>query len=180
VVRDISAKKNEPEWMLQNRLKALRIFQRKPMPPWGSNLEGIDFDNVKYFVRSTEKQAGSTLASANKGEIFTSFDVDAFEVPGGRDEIWRFTPLRRLRGLHDGTAKATGKARIEVTPRRGVTVETVRRGDERLGQGGVPADRVSAQAFSSFNTATIVTVERHATPEQPVDIAIGGRRRSGS
>jgi len=59
VVRDISAKKNEPEWMLQQRLKALRIFQRKPMPSWGSNLEGIDFDNIKYFVRSTEKQAAS-------------------------------------------------------------------------------------------------------------------------
>jgi FeS assembly protein SufB len=59
VVRDISAKKNEPEWMLQNRLKALRIFERKPVPTWGSNLEGIDFDNIKYFVRSTEKQAAS-------------------------------------------------------------------------------------------------------------------------
>ncbi|CDO88315.1 Fe-S cluster assembly protein SufB [Mycobacterium triplex] len=59
VVRDISAKKNEPEWMLQSRLKALRIFDRKPMPHWGSNLEGIDFDNIKYFVRSTEKQAAS-------------------------------------------------------------------------------------------------------------------------
>jgi Fe-S cluster assembly protein SufB len=59
VVRDISAKKNEPEWMLQQRLKALRIFHRKPMPTWGSNLEGIDFDNIKYFVRSTEKQAAS-------------------------------------------------------------------------------------------------------------------------
>jgi Fe-S cluster assembly protein SufB len=59
VVRDISAKKNEPEWMLQQRLKALRIFRRKPMPTWGSNLEGIDFDNIKYFVRSTEKQAAS-------------------------------------------------------------------------------------------------------------------------
>ncbi|RMI30296.1 Fe-S cluster assembly protein SufB [Nocardia stercoris] len=59
VVRDISAKKNEPEWMLDFRLKALRIFDRKPMPSWGSNLEGIDFDNIKYFVRSTEKQAES-------------------------------------------------------------------------------------------------------------------------
>ncbi len=59
VVRDISAKKNEPEWMLQNRLKALRIFDRKPMPNWGSNLEGIDFENIKYFVRSTEKQAAT-------------------------------------------------------------------------------------------------------------------------
>ena len=59
VVRDISTKKDEPEWMLQNRLKALRIFERKPMPKWGSNLDGIDFDNIKYFVRSTEKQAAT-------------------------------------------------------------------------------------------------------------------------
>jgi FeS assembly protein SufB len=59
VVRDISAKKNEPEWMLENRLKALRTFNKKPMPKWGSNLEGIDFDNIKYFVRSTEKQAAT-------------------------------------------------------------------------------------------------------------------------
>ncbi len=59
VVRDISAKKNEPEWMLDLRLKGLRLFDRKPMPTWGSNLNGIDFDNIKYFVRSTEKQAAS-------------------------------------------------------------------------------------------------------------------------
>src|SRR6201993_2747906 len=59
VVRDISGKKNEPEWMLQQRLKALRIFDRKPMPTWGANLKGIDFDNIKYFVRSTEKQAAT-------------------------------------------------------------------------------------------------------------------------
>ncbi|HEY0636325.1 MAG TPA: Fe-S cluster assembly protein SufB [Pseudonocardiaceae bacterium] len=59
VVRDISAKKNEPEWMLESRLKALRLFDRKPMPNWGADLSGIDFDNIKYFVRSTEKQAQS-------------------------------------------------------------------------------------------------------------------------
>src|SRR3954447_5781757 len=59
VVRDISAKKNEPEWMLNLRLKGLRLFDRKPMPSWGSDLTGIDFDNIKYFVRSTEKQATS-------------------------------------------------------------------------------------------------------------------------
>ncbi|WP_033440775.1 Fe-S cluster assembly protein SufB [Saccharothrix sp. NRRL B-16314] len=59
VVRDISAKKNEPEWMLDFRLKALRLFDRKPMPTWGSDLSGIDFDNIKYFVRSTEKQAAT-------------------------------------------------------------------------------------------------------------------------
>ncbi len=59
VVRDISAKKNEPQWMLDFRLKALRLFDRQPMPTWGADLSGIDFDNIKYFVRSTEKQAAS-------------------------------------------------------------------------------------------------------------------------
>ncbi|MDP9844647.1 Fe-S cluster assembly protein SufB [Streptosporangium lutulentum] len=59
VVRNISALKNEPEWMLDLRLKGLRLFGKKPMPNWGSDLSGIDFDNIKYFVRSTEKQAAS-------------------------------------------------------------------------------------------------------------------------
>ena len=59
VVRDISAKKNEPEWMLEHRLKALSLFEKKPLPTWGADLSEIDFDNIKYFVRSTEKQAES-------------------------------------------------------------------------------------------------------------------------
>ena len=59
VVRDISAKKNEPAWMLETRLKALSLFEKKPLPNWGAYLGGIDFDNIKYFVRSTEKQATS-------------------------------------------------------------------------------------------------------------------------
>jgi Fe-S cluster assembly protein SufB len=59
VVRNISALKDEPDWMLELRLKGLKLFRRKPMPSWGSDLSGIDFENIKYFVRSTEKQAGS-------------------------------------------------------------------------------------------------------------------------
>src|SRR4051794_15968422 len=45
--------------MLERRLKALRIFFKKPMPNWGADLSGIDFDNIKYFVRSTEQQAAT-------------------------------------------------------------------------------------------------------------------------
>src|SRR5215208_125937 len=59
VVTDISRRKSEPEWMLERRLKALKIFGKKPMPDWGSDLSGIDFQNIKYFVRSTEQQATS-------------------------------------------------------------------------------------------------------------------------
>ena len=59
VVRDISGKKSEPQWMLDLRLKGLKLFRRKPMPTWGSDLSGIDFENIKYFVRSSEKQAAT-------------------------------------------------------------------------------------------------------------------------
>ena len=59
VVRDISSRKEEPEWMLERRLKGYDFFGKKPMPTWGSDLSGIDFDNIKYFVRSTERQAQS-------------------------------------------------------------------------------------------------------------------------
>ncbi|WP_374157078.1 Fe-S cluster assembly protein SufD [Mycobacterium sp. G7A2] len=126
----------------------------------------------------TQAVEGSALSAVNKGEIFSSFDVDAFEVPGGRDEIWRFTPLKRLRGLHDGSAgsdgRATGSAGITVTERPGVTVETVGRDDERLGQAGAPTDRVAAQAYSSFDTATVVTVARDTEVSEPIEIAITG------
>src|SRR6187431_3557267 len=59
VVRGISALKSEPDWMLKNRLKGYQLFGRKPMPTWGADLSDIDFENIKYFVRSTEKQAQS-------------------------------------------------------------------------------------------------------------------------
>ncbi|KAG9060461.1 cysteine desulfurase activator complex subunit SufB [Cutibacterium granulosum] len=59
VVRGISTLKNEPEWMLQRRLKALHIFDRKPMPTWGVNLDSVNFDDIKYFVRASDRQAES-------------------------------------------------------------------------------------------------------------------------
>lgn len=59
VVLDISRRKSEPQWMEDLRLKSLRLFGKKPMPTWGSDLTGIDFQNIKYFVKSTEKQATS-------------------------------------------------------------------------------------------------------------------------
>jgi Fe-S cluster assembly protein SufB len=55
VVEDISRRKNEPEWMLNIRLEALEIFNSKPMPEWGSELDGIDFDNIHYYVQPSEK-----------------------------------------------------------------------------------------------------------------------------
>ena len=61
-----------------------------------------------------EGQGEKPLASAS--ERFTSYDVEAFEVPGGREENWRFTPLRRLRGLHDGSAPLSTAWRSSRSP----------------------------------------------------------------
>ncbi len=59
IVEEISRIKGEPDWMLQFRLKALEYFRRRPLPTWGGDLSTIDFDNIYYYVRSTEKKGRS-------------------------------------------------------------------------------------------------------------------------
>ncbi|MGK5550252.1 Fe-S cluster assembly protein SufD [Actinomadura kijaniata] len=109
-----------------------------------------------------------------------SYEVADFEVPTGREEEWRFTPLRRLRGLHNGTAEANGKIVVEVDAPGEVTVETVGRDDERLGRAYVPADRVSAQAWSAFTEATVVTVPKETEVATPVVIRRRGESVEGA
>lgn len=55
VVMEISKRKNEPDWMLKLRLEALEIFYSKPMPKWGGDLSGIDFENIYYYIKPSEK-----------------------------------------------------------------------------------------------------------------------------
>ncbi|MFF2777962.1 Fe-S cluster assembly protein SufD [Streptomyces sp. NPDC058052] len=130
--------------------------------------------------------AGSTtagsIAVAAESTVATrmsappSFDVADFPVPHGREEEWRFTPLARLRGLHDGTAVATGEGvRVEIEAPEGVTVETVGRDDERLRKAGTPVDRVAAQAYSSFEKASVVTVAKEAVLDEPIRVAVHGQ-----
>ncbi|MEW2252028.1 Fe-S cluster assembly protein SufD [Streptomyces sp. NPDC058733] len=104
-----------------------------------------------------------------------SFDVADFPVPHGREEEWRFTPLERLRGLHDGTATASGDGvKVDVQAPEGVIVETVGRDDARLGKAGTPVDRVAAQAYSSFEKASVVTVPKETVLTEPIRIAVHG------
>lgn len=56
VVKEISKMKEEPEWMLDYRLKALDHFYSRPMPQWGGDLSGLDFDEIVYYVKPSEKQ----------------------------------------------------------------------------------------------------------------------------
>ncbi|WP_020497733.1 Fe-S cluster assembly protein SufD [Sciscionella marina] len=116
--------------------------------------------------------AEAVVPEVSKGERFRSYDVDAFEVPGGREEDWRFTPMRRLRGLHDGSAEPSGSATVEVIGE--ASVETVDRTDSRLGEAGIPGDRIAAQAYSAFETATVVSVPAETKLEGPVTVTVTG------
>jgi len=106
-----------------------------------------------------------------------SYDVADFPVPHGREEEWRFTPLRRLKGLHKlepGQADADGKVVVEVDAPPQVSVETVTRDDARLGRTFTPADRVGALAYSAFRQATVVTVPRDTVVAEPTVLHVRG------
>jgi Fe-S cluster assembly protein SufD len=135
------------------------------------------------------KEGAGLAPVGSAGERFTSYDVEAFEVPSGREENWRFTPMRRLRGLAGplDTALATidGEVGIEVSgPEHGVTVETVPAAepvaDPRLGEAGAPADRVAALAWSKAPSAAVVTLDgalagpAGAQADQPVTVTVTG------
>jgi Fe-S cluster assembly protein SufD len=94
----------------------------------------------------------------------TSRDPRAFEVPGGREELWRFTPLARLGGLHDGTAASGPHGDLDFTwsTMGAATVEGVSHDDPRVGAWYTPSDRVSAQAFASASRAAVITVAPEA------------------
>jgi Fe-S cluster assembly protein SufB len=59
VVEQISAMKGEPQWMLEFRLKALEHYMKRPMPTWGADISGLDFDNIFYYVKPTESEGKS-------------------------------------------------------------------------------------------------------------------------
>jgi Fe-S cluster assembly protein SufD len=103
-----------------------------------------------------------------------SFDLADFPVPTGREEEWRFTPLRRLRGLHSDTGPSAGKVSVGADAAPRITVEKTEHGDPRLGAGFVPADRVSARAFASFGEATVVTVPTGLESAEPTWITVRG------
>jgi Fe-S cluster assembly protein SufD len=103
-----------------------------------------------------------------------SFDPADFPVPTGREEEWRFTPLRRLRALHADLRPGDGKVGVVGDAAPGVTIEKREHGDPRLGVAYVPADRVSARAFASFAEATIVTVPMDTESSTPTWLSIRG------
>jgi Fe-S cluster assembly protein SufD len=110
-----------------------------------------------------------------------SFDPADFPVPGGREEDWRFTPLRRIRGLHGDGPFGDGKVSVDIADAApGVTIEKTEHGDARLGTAYVPADRVSARAFSAFREATLISVPADFESEIPTHVTVRGESAEGA
>jgi len=124
--------------------------------------------------------------------------VADFPVPSGREEEWRFTPLRRLHGLHADVGQPAdaqgavdqgaveppgvagpGKVIVEADAPPQVRVETVGRADPRLGRAFVPTDRVSARAYGAFHEATVVTVPKDTVASRPTVLSVRGERAGG-
>jgi Fe-S cluster assembly protein SufD len=110
-----------------------------------------------------------------------SYDPGDFPVPTGREEEWRFTPLRRLRGLHSDLGGGDGKVSVHVADAApGVTIEKVEHGDTRLGTAYVPGDRVSARAFASFAEATLISVPKDTESDAPTWVTVRGEGAEGA
>jgi Fe-S cluster assembly protein SufD len=117
--------------------------------------------------------AVETAAPVSRLHERQSYDPADFPVPSGREEDWRFTPLRRLRGLHEH-AELDGKVEVAVDAAPGVAVEVTQHGDARVGTACVPSDRVSARAFDAFREATVLTVREGTESAQPTWVAVRG------
>ena len=99
-----------------------------------------------------------------------------FPVPTGREEAWRFTPTRRLRGLFEPLPDGgDGKVVVDIDAPAGVSVERVDpREDSRVGKTFRATERVAALAFEGAKQATVISVPAEARPDKPISIAIRG------
>ncbi|HET8661586.1 MAG TPA: Fe-S cluster assembly protein SufD [Micromonosporaceae bacterium] len=124
----------------------------------------------------TAGRPGSAGQPRTKAHALRSYDVADFPALTGREEEWRFTPLRRLRGLvtGDGGAPAAQLRYDHGELPEGVGIQRVARDAVRAGSVLVPFDRVSALAYGRFAEALVVSVAKGAAPPGPVLVRATG------
>jgi Fe-S cluster assembly protein SufD len=124
----------------------------------------------------------TTLAKSappkTKSQVLRSYDVADFPALTGMEEEWRFTPLKRLRGLASAgadvvTAGSAPKHEVPQLP-EGVAVTSVGRDDPRIGSLLTPFDRISALAYGKTDQALLISVAREAEPAEPVVLRVVG------
>ena len=135
-------------------------------------------------VSVAQPGAGSPLAGpgtgrthsevlASRGERTTSFDPADFAALTGREEDWRFTPLKRLAQLHTG-AVADGTDKVELHLPEGATAEQVGKDDPRVSRAGAPIDLAAALAYAAAEQVTVITVAKEAVLAEPLRVDVHG------
>ncbi len=122
---------------------------------------------------------GVVIPEGSRAERRTSFDLADIPVPTGREEAWRFSPVARLQPLFAETLGTDGVS-VDVVAAPEVKVESVDRGDERLGTTGKPGDRTAVTAWNAFTHATVVTVPAEAVASDVTSIRVTGVSKDAS
>ncbi|MBO1269036.1 Fe-S cluster assembly protein SufD [Arthrobacter cavernae] len=130
-------------------------------------------------AKSHSHGGGVGIPDSSRAGRLTSYQLADFKPLTGLEEDWRFTPLKRLRGLHSEVLSGAAPA-VAVTAPAGVVVETVGRDDKRIGQAGIPEDRVSANAWENFAEATVVTVPAEFEAEGEISVVVTGAGEEAS
>jgi feS assembly protein sufD len=126
------------------------------------------------MARPHSHGAGAPVAHSSRGDRPTSFSLSDIAVPHGREEDWRFTPMRRIEKLFETQNFETESLGVRIDAPEGVLVEEVARDDQRLGSVLAPGDRTSVVAWNAFTSAQIVTVPKKTELAAPIMIDIDG------
>jgi Fe-S cluster assembly protein SufD len=130
-------------------------------------------------VKRHSHGGGVGIPDSSRAGRLTSYKLADFKPLTGMEEDWRFTPLKRLRGLHTEVLNGAAPA-VSVTAPESVTVETVGRDDRRIGSAAIPEDRVSANAWENFTEATVITVPSEVQVEGEVSVLLTGQGTEAS
>jgi len=126
------------------------------------------------MARPHSHGAGAPVAHSSRGDRPTSFSLSDIAVPHGREEDWRFTPMRRIEKLFDTQNFESESLGVRIDAPEEVLVEEVARDDQRLGSVLAPGDRTSVVAWNAFTSAQIVTVPKKTELSAPIMIDIDG------
>jgi Fe-S cluster assembly protein SufD len=130
-------------------------------------------------VKRHSHGGGVGIPDSSRAGRLTSYNLADFKPLTGLEEDWRFTPLKRLRGLHSEVLAGAAPA-VTVSGPDSITVETVARGDRRIGSAGIPEDRVSANAWENFSEATVVTVPAEFEADTEISVLITGQETAAA
>ena len=126
------------------------------------------------MARPHSHGAGAPVAHSSRGDRPTSFSLSDIAVPHGREEDWRFTPMRRIEKLFETQNFESESLGVRIVAPEEVLVEEVTRDDQRLGSVLAPGDRTSVVAWNAFTSAQIVTVPKKTELSAPIMIDIDG------